>query len=128
MDIHQNLADELNTSRHTAKLINFSKLYTDIGHTTMITQDGTVDLSKINPYDSVTYSVPSFLVCAFAYGDYTGLTDEEVQAVGRFIDKLPPGNTTLDFSFENYFDKWHDVDGIGACDCVEMTVTWITCD
>lgn len=94
----------------------------------MTHQDGTVNLTNLPSDRTETYTVPAFLICAIEYGDYSGLTDDEVSALDNFLNSLEPGNRAHSYSDDTFFTARHDVDDILACDCVEMTVTWLYFD
>ena len=65
----------------------------------------------------VTYTIPAFLVCYFAYGDASGLTDAEVSAADDFM--RDNNLSHLVSAGEEYFSYTSDVPWMLAGDMVD---------
>ena len=65
------------------------------------------------------YTLPAFFAPALINADCSGLTDAEEKLLNDFINK----NTTdicSGCSGDTFFTKYHDLPGVGACDCKEF--------
>ncbi len=65
------------------------------------------------------YTLPAFFAPALINADCSGLTDAEEKLLNDFINK----NTTdicSGCSDDTFFTKYHDLPGVGACDCKEF--------
>ena len=77
-------------------------------------------------FDTLTLAVPAHWLCPIAYGDTTGLDDEEDTAFNRWITDMIRefGPITLgDVSPSPHFARYHDAAdyGVLACDCLDVT-------
>lgn len=69
------------------------------------------------------YIIPSHMLCAIEYGDYTGISDDDEIAIDRFLESLPKGNRILSYGTVSHFTHRNDVLGSIGCDCVDATLT-----
>ena len=78
--------------------------------------------------DEIPYDIPDFFCSYLFNGDASGLTDKEKELFDSFYEfefggKLVEFDTDLD---EPGFMKYHDVPGIGACNCVCVTAFFLS--
>ena len=71
--------------------------------------------------DSITYSVPSFLIPAIINSDYSDLTNKEKRALNSFLHDIN-GELHTPYDMEESFNNYHDLIeyGIKPCGCIEM--------
>lgn len=67
-----------------------------------------------------TLTVPEWAVCAIEYGDISGLTDDEIGLVERFVDAELTGHD-WEWGAETGFARENDLGGL-ACDVVEIHI------
>lgn len=85
--------------------------------------------------ETFSYTIPVFYLSAIFNGDVTGLSTAEEQYLDRFLEEtkqdLKPyvdnGCSSCwvyadNFDEVTFFTYHHDVDGIKACDCVELEI------
>ena len=72
----------------------------------------------ISEYDKVT--ICSVFVCAIEYGDYSALSDKDVEQLEIFLESMPEGHKTFSYSENTEFAKC-EVTGLMA-DCIETTI------
>ena len=65
------------------------------------------------------YKVPSYWACALMYGDFTGIEEDELRAIHKFIDETPRYFVTIgeELGFCWRHDAWKYWPYAG--DCVE---------
>jgi len=74
-------------------------------------------------FDTYEFKIPSWAVCPLKYGDYSGLNDEDIAAIERFVSDLPrdKSGSCGHFSWgdESYYSHDNDVNnlGSGVLDC-----------
>ena len=71
-----------------------------------------------------TYIIPSHYITALYYGDYSGLTDDEVTAFDTWLDKREPQFDIAHHSDDSFFAYRNDIDSLGS-DCHEVTLVWL---
>jgi len=72
----------------------------------------------ITEYDKVM--ICSAFITAIEYGDYSALTDNDIQQLEIFLESMPEGHKTYQYSDSTEFAK-DEVSGLMA-DCVECTI------
>ena len=70
------------------------------------------------------YTIPTWSICAIEYGDYSGLTDEDIQILETFLADLPQAGGCFSYSEEEYFSRYPSF-GL-ACTCVEADYVLLT--
>jgi len=73
--------------------------------------------------ETVVYTLPSYYACAFYYGDYSGLEEQDIEEVEQFIkEKLEiyAVFNCVGVSEETEFLHRNDMNNLGA-DCLEYT-------
>ena len=72
-----------------------------------------------------TYTLPAFWACALFYGDYSGLEDEEIEAIEAWQSAASGEGIggALSVSESPEFTVWHDARPFFdlAADCLEYT-------
>jgi hypothetical protein len=73
-------------------------------------------------FDKEYFNIGSHFICALAYGDYSGLTDDEIQDLECFISELPKsGNSHWDFGDYEELDKCYVSGMLSNCtECVYL--------
>tara|TARA_R100001443_G_C3238105_1_gene150063 strand:- start:22 stop:321 length:300 start_codon:yes stop_codon:yes gene_type:complete len=84
-----------------------------------------------NTIQTYKLKLPNFWCTALINYDYSGLEEEEIQELNKFIDFwqddliISSANIESDENayFESHFMKYHDATNLGvlACDCCEYT-------
>lgn len=52
-----------------------------------------------------TFSIPSWAVCAIEYGDYSGLSDDEIRQIEDFFEDFPCDKFTIQWGEDEYFSN-----------------------
>ncbi len=83
-------------------------------------------------FDTYEFKIPTWAVCPLEYGDYSGLTDEDISDLESFIESLPRDSNGCIGHFiwpdESYFSHDNDISSLGSdvydaeylvesCDC-----------
>ena len=63
-------------------------------------------------FETYEYTIPTWALCPLLYGDITGISEEDNQALTDF-EKTLPGSGHWDFNDEEYFSHDNDIDGLG---------------
>lgn len=68
-----------------------------------------------------TYTLPAYWASALINADESGMEDDEIAAMDKWLDYAKPGHC-LTCSKESFFTAWHDATGFAlAGDCLEFT-------
>lgn len=71
--------------------------------------------------DTITFTLPAHWASALVNGDYTGLSDEDEDAIQNWLDTEPDiVGDCLTVSDEPFFARVYDAEGL-ACDCLTYT-------
>lgn len=75
--------------------------------------------------ETETYELPAFWASALINHDWTGLEDEDAEALLLWLEDVAP-DYCIDVSDEPFFTKWHDAQKYAlACDCLVYTFQFL---
>ncbi len=63
-----------------------------------------------------TYTLPKYYACYLMYGDFSGLTEDEIKQIDRFVEREKLG-WLVNISEESYFKHFNDLDNLGNDVC-----------
>ena len=69
-------------------------------------------------YDA--FSVPEWALCAIEYGDYSGLSDEEIAQVEQFSKEWPTDRYYIEWGYDRYFSN-NPAFGL-PCECLDAGI------
>lgn len=67
---------------------------------------------ELAPAEWYDYVIPGWAICVIEYGDYSGLSDGDIERVNRFIESLP-GPGVFGYAEEPYFSHSNDLHNLG---------------
>ena len=73
--------------------------------------------------ETITYTIPTWAICAIEYGDLSALTPDEVTLLDEFMNELPRRILGIDYSEEPWFSRCNDLQLLGG-EVVTATVTY----
>lgn len=68
--------------------------------------------------ETIEYTLPAYWAVALMYGDYSGLSPEEVDDIDQFFKSEDCIGNCVDVRGEPFFTNWHDAGSYGV-DCLE---------
>ena len=71
--------------------------------------------------DHYDFTVPTWAVCPIEYGEFDGLSDDDIERLNGFTDSLPANYFSVEYGEEISFRNFNDVHNLGD-DCVNMRV------
>ena len=64
-----------------------------------------------------TYSIPEWAVCAIEYGDFSGLSEEEISLIEGFLEDFPLDRFTIQWGSDQCFSN-NPAFGL-PCTCID---------
>ena len=72
-------------------------------------------------FDTYEYRIPTWAICPLEYGDYSGLDDDDIAAIEKFVETLPRDSKGCcghyswgDTDSESYFAHSNDINNLGS--------------
>jgi len=78
---------------------------------------------KKNKIKMIEVTIPSWALCAIVNGDDSGLSDEEIEQLDRFVESNKIQSVSLkNDNDEGYFSRYNDINNLGdtVFDCVAI--------